>query len=489
MRHYGKFLNGLVAVAMLFLFQIASAQSLRTGYFMDGNMFRYRINPAVMSERGHFSIPVLGGVGITTEGNIGFGDIFYESPLKNDEYVFFTNNSVNTEDFLSRLEKSNDISMNMDITLLSAGFHAFGGYNTFDIGLHSRMAMNVPYDILRFMKVANPMLEAFANNRIPDKDMGASNFDAGNLMFNTKNYVDISLGHSRAINEHLNVGARAKVLLGLGYANTEFDKMNIEYNNIDSWSIESHGTADVALGGDFKYEQRELNGISQNVVVGYRGAKFDVQGLGFGVDLGATFDFSDILLDGLTASASLNDLGFIRWNGASSAEIDGDKYSFAGFNRLGVIMGTESIDEQIDDLTKDLGDLISMRERECKDVTTGIGANLNLGLEYAMPFYKKLSVGALYSHCFDDVYSYDYTSLVLTVSPLSVFDLAVSTTFADYGTRFGAMANFHFTGLSFFLGTDCMLSKLSDSKYPLPNDNMNANLTLGVNISFSKFKK
>ena len=214
-----------------------------------------------------------------------------------------------------------------------------------------------------------------------------------------------------------------------------------------------------------------------------------VPGIGFGVDFGAIYEFKDNLLDGLTLSASVNDLGFIRWKDAKSADIAGGEYSFGGFNRMGIIMGTESIDEQIDNLTEDLDDFIAMHETENENTTTGIGAKLNIGAEYAMPFYKKLSVGALYTHCFDDIYSYDQTSLVLTVSPLKVFDLALSSTFSDYGTRFGAMANLHFTGFSLFVGTDCFMSDLSDSDYPLPNENMNANVTFGVNISFPKFKK
>ncbi len=489
MRHLGFTIKSLAAMALLLVAQTMFAQSLRTGYFMDGNLFRYRINPAYMGERGYFSIPILGGTSVTTEGNIGFSNIFYDSPLANDEYVFFTHKSIDTKDFLSKLNSSNDIHMNMDMALLSAGFQAFGGYNTLDITMHSRISMNLPYDIFRFMKVANPMLDDLINGRLPNEDMGPGSFNASNILFNTRNYLDISLGHSRAINEHLNIGARAKVLLGLGYANVEFDRMNIEYDNIDRWSIESHGATDVALGGEFKYLEREVGGVNKNMVMGYRGAELGVQGFGLGVDLGATYDFSDILLDGLTVSASLTDLGFIRWNGIESADIAGDKYTFGGFNRLGIITGSESIDDQINDLTKDLGDFLALNESEGESVTSGLGAKLNIGAEYEMPFYKRLSVGALYTHCFDEFYSYDQTSLVLTVSPLNVCDFAVSSTFADYGTRFGAMANFHFTGFSFFVGTDCMLSDLSDSKYPFPNDNLNANVSLGVNIAFSKIKK
>ena len=64
MKHLRFFLRGFAAVAVMFYEQATFAQSLRTGYFMDGNMFRYRINPAQASERGHFSLPILGGLNV-----------------------------------------------------------------------------------------------------------------------------------------------------------------------------------------------------------------------------------------------------------------------------------------------------------------------------------------------------------------------------------------------------------------------------------------
>ncbi len=489
MKHFGFTVKGLLAVALMFAVQALFAQSLRTGYFMDGNLFRYRINPAHIGERGYFSIPILGGASITTEGNIGFADIFHNSPLGNNEYVFFTHNSVDTKNFLNGLNSSNDIHLNTDVTLLSAGFRALNGYMTLDFTLRSRVAMNLPYDLFRFMKVANPMLDDLINGRFPSEDMGATVFNAGNLKFNTRNYLDFSAGYAFAKNERLNLGFRVKAIAPIGYADVGFDQMTINYDNIDRWNIQAHGAADVAMGGGFKYDDRRINGVTEEIVMGHTGYEFDIYGFGLGLDLGFTYDLSDVLLDGLKVSGSLIDLGFIYWDDVLNAEMAGESYSFRGFNRLGVITGTESIDDQINDLTKDLGDFLAMREGDEKSFTTGLGTKLNIGAEYEMPFYKKMSVGALYTHCFDEFYSYDQTSLVLTVSPLSVCDFALSSTFAEYGTRFGAMANFHFTGFSFFVGTDCVLSDLSSSKYPFPNDNLNANISLGLNIAFSKSKK
>ena len=84
----------LVFVAVAFG---ASAQALRTGYFMDGNVYRYRLNPALQSTRNHVAIPVMGGIQVNTMGNVGVGSFLYDSPTNSDELVTFMHSSVSAD--------------------------------------------------------------------------------------------------------------------------------------------------------------------------------------------------------------------------------------------------------------------------------------------------------------------------------------------------------------------------------------------------------
>ena len=77
--------------------------------------------------------------------------------------------------------------------------------------------------------------------------------------------------------------------------------------------------------------------------------------------------------------------------------------------------------------------------------------------------------------------------LVINVSPLNVLDFAVSGRVGTYGAGFGAMANFHCPGFSFFIGTDCFMGKVS--KLLIPLENMNTSVSFGVNIALGKAKK
>lgn len=458
----------IAVVAMLVMVLGASAQALRTGYFLDGNLFRYRLNPALSGERGYFSLPVLGGININSTGNFGLSNFLYESPYNSNELVTFMHSSVSADEFLGNLESDNVMSMNLDFTLLSAGFKAFGGYNTVDVTLRSQTGMSLPYDMLRFMKV-----------------MGDNNYSFGDINMRTRNFVDLSLGHSRKINESLTVGARAKFLLGLAYADVKFDQMNLSMNR-NRWEIAARGEANIALGGAFAYSD-EKTASGKTVVNGYEDISAGLQGFGMGLDLGATYDFSELLTPGLVVSASLTDLGYVNWNKTAQASIaPEDSYVFDGFSQMGIHNDSEnaSIEDQWETTRDELEDFFALEDKGEGSVKSGLGAKLNLGVEYSMPFYDKLSAGLLYTHCFDDVFSYNQTSLMVSVSPLKILDFAVSGTFSDYGTGFGAMANLHCTGFSFFVGTDCFIGKVGKQYIPL--ENMNASVSFGVNIAFGK---
>lgn len=468
-RLYTGFRRLLSAAALLLLCASVNAQVLRTGYFTEGNVLRYRLNPALMSTRGHASIPVLGNMNIESTGNVGMGNFLYKSPFDNNKLVTFLHPGVDAADFLGKLDKDNRIAMNLDMTILSASFHAWGGFNSIDLTFRSSTGISLPYDMLRFMKVT-----------------GNGEYEFSDVNVHTRNFVDLSLGHARKINASLTVGARLKFLFGLGYADVAFDNMSIR-TSADRWEIMANGNADIAFGGRFTCSaDKSISGKS--MVDGYEDMAAGVNGFGAGVDLGAVYEFNTGVLDGLILSASLNDLGFISWSKAAHAAISPDApYVFDGFDNMGIHGGNNTLDEQWEVMRDDLEDFFALEDKGERSVTEGIGAKLNVAAEYKMPFYRRLSVGLLYTGCFDGPYTYNQGMLVINVSPLNVLDFAVSGRVGTYGAGFGAMANFHCTGFSFFIGTDCFMGKVSKQLIPL--ENMNTSVSFGVNIALGKAKK
>lgn len=459
-----------IIVMMVFALSLTTAQgqALRTGYFTDGNVLRYRLNPALMSTRGHVSIPVLGNINFETMGNVGMGNFLYNSTLNSDKLVTFMHPTVKTDEFLNSLESDNRILMNLDITLLSTAFHAWGGFNSVDLTVRSMAGVSLPYDMLRFMKVS-----------------GNGDYNFSDVNIHTRNFADLSLGHSRKISESLTLGARVKFLFGLGYADATFDNMSIKAS-ADRWEIMARGDADIALGGAFKHsKEKSVNG--KTMIDGYEDAAAGLHGFGAGVDLGAVYEFKKGALKGLSLSASVNDLGFISWSKSAHATISPEApYLFNGFDNMAIHGSNNTLDDQWEGMRDDLEDFFALEDKGTRSVTESIGAKVNVGAEYETPFYRRLSVGILYTGCFDGSYTYNQGMLAINISPLNVLDFAVSGRVGTYGAGFGAMANIHCQGFSFFIGTDCFMNKVGKQFIPL--ENMNANVSFGINIALGKAK-
>ncbi len=453
-------------LAMLFFALPMSAQNtLRSGYFLEGNSYRYRLNPAMMPERNFISLPVLGNLNMNTEGNVGLSHFVFDAPGGND-LVTFMHSSVGEDDFLGKLESDNVVRANFDVTLMSAGFYAFGGYNTVDLGFHSRSGMNLPYDMLRFMKV-----------------MGSDNYTIRDLNVASSNYVDIALGHSHKITEDLTVGARAKFILGLAYAEVMFDRMDISMSG-SRWLVNAKGKANIAMGGAFKHSSdRTVN--SKPAVSGYDDVAVGVNGYGFGVDLGVTYDFSNILTKGLKFSFAVNDIGFISWKNVAKAAVSPESpFEFNGFENIAIHDDTPgtNLEDQFDDLKEDLENFFTLEDKGQGGENSMLSATMNIGVEYRMPFYDRLSAGLLFSNRFDKVFPCRQLSLMLNVAPLKWLEMAVSGTVTNYGMGFGAVANIHCTGFNLFVGTDCFAGKVG--KQYIPVNDMNASVAFGINIPF-----
>ena len=466
-RHFFKSI-GVVAMLLLVSVVVSAQESLRTGYFLSGNLYRHKINPAMMNDQNYFALPFLGGASFNAAGDVGIDNFIFRDNA--GEKVTFMHSSVDADDFLNGIGNENKIMADIDMAILSAGFSAFGGYNTIDIGFHSRTGANVPYEMFEFMK---------------DLDYNRD-YSISDINILTRNYVDIAFGHSRKITRDLTLGARLKFILGLAYADVTLDKVDVVSNpHALKWSVYTQGEAKVSLGGEFKYsDTRMINGAY--AVNGYDDPSFGVNGFGMGVDLGAVYDLSNVLTKGLVVSASITDLGFMNWKKVAKAGITQDNpFEFDGFEYVKEHnVSPDDIDDQFNSLKDDLEEFVSFEDNGEGSESSSLAATLNLGVEYKMPFYDKLSAGLLYTNRFDGDYSFYKMSLMVNIAPVKWFEFAVSGTASTFGSGFGAMANIRFTGFNMFVGTDCFFSDLGE--YSMPAKDMNASISLGVSIPFGK---
>ncbi len=455
----------MVALAMTAAAPSAQAQGVRTGYFSDSYLYRHRMNPAMANESAYFSLPVLPNMNVNLASNFGVKDFIFK---QNDgTLTTFMNGDVSASDFLGGLKDNNKLIFDYDMTLVSVGFKAFGGYNTVELGAHASMGLNLPKDLFAFMK-----------------EMKNDHYDISDIEAKGRAYVNLDLGHSRQINDALRVGAKVKFLFGIAYADASFDKLTADLQN-DAWKMSLRGDAVIAGGGHFSVDK-------DGWVDGYDDFSVGMNGFGMGIDLGATYDMKD-LVDGLKLSAAITDLGFIRWKDCAKATAnEHNTYTFEGFSNMQMHPsedGTErpaytgTIDEQWNDIEDDLEHLTQFSDNGGKlsTETEALSATLTVGAEYELPIYKKVSFGALYTQRFGNLYGFAEGRINVNYAPSRAFDLSISGSAGSYGVGWGALANLHLPGFSIFLGSDCIYSGSFNSDF-VPLDDVNLNLTAGISF-------
>lgn len=209
----------------------ASAQALHSGYFLEGYTFRHQLNPAFSAERNYVSVPVLGNINVGTQGNVGVGKFLFP---RNGELVTFMHSSVSGSKFLDGLRETNRLNADINLAILSAGFKAWGGYNTIGINLRSNTNMTLPRDLFAFMKMGMSKSE--------------THYHMDNLGIQSNNYFEIALGHSRKINDKLDAGAKLKFLLGAANLSMKMNNMDVTLSE-NKWMIRADGEMNTSLKG------------------------------------------------------------------------------------------------------------------------------------------------------------------------------------------------------------------------------------------------
>lgn len=451
----------------------AQAQALRTGYFSESYIFRHQMNPALANDDGYVSIPILGAFGVGVGTNIGVKDIIYK---QNDgSLTTFMNSSVSSKEFHDNVTKNALLNFDLNTTLLSVGFKAGKSYNTIEVGLHTRAGVTVDKDLFYFMK-----------------DMSSNvTYDFSDTKATGMAWADVSYGYSRNITDDLRIGAKIKALLGIGYASADLDGSYAKFGS-NQWLVNNNGKLNIAGGGTMttKNNSTEMDG--------YDDFTPGLNGFGMAFDLGAVYSFEK-LVPGLSVSASITDLGWLKWD-CAKASADNELFEFDGFNNLkmhdnqGTVINGQngytdgSLDEQWERIEDDLEDMSHFNVvSQSEKINESIGATATVGVEYKLPVYRKISFGALYTQRISDVFKYNEGRLVFNYAPSRIFDLALSGTATNYGTGIGGLLNLHVPGFNLYVGIDHFYMGETNSDM-IPLEKCSEAFTLGMNITFGRPK-
>lgn len=440
--------KSVLAVALLSFSTAAMAQELQSGYFTDGYLYRHDMNPAIANERNYVSMPILGNLNLNVRGNVNLKNFLYNVDGRT---VTFMHPDVSADQFLKTVKDKNRLTQSLKLQIMSAGFKAWGGYNTIELNLKQNLNVAVPGDALRMLKEG-----------ITNKD-----YNIGNLGANAQAYMEIGLGHSHKIDEHWRVGGKVKVLIGAARMDANFDNTAVRIDANNGISTKVDGQIEANVKG-FEYQtdgDGNMNGMKIN------GA--GVGGAGLAFDLGAEYKLND----DWKFSLSFLDLGFISWNTNAVAKASGEWNS----NDYTYNFDTKKY-QKADGTEIDVKDIYQLKpEAGSKGKTKGLGATMHIGAEYTLPVYRPLTFGLLNTTRINGKYSWTEFRLSANIAPCKVFSAGINYAIGTYGSSFGWIANLHTKGFCLFVGMDHTLGKLAKQGIPLSS---NANVAMGINFPF-----
>lgn len=453
---------------------LAVAQDLNSAYFTDDYNYRHDMNPAFGNSQNYIAIPVLGNVDVKMQGNFGLGDILFKNPLTGYYNRTFMHPDVPVDEALAGFNRGkNKISADIGLTVLSAGFNAFGGYNTVEVRERTRMSMFLPYNLFEFAK-----------------DLRNKDYSFDDIGLRAQSFAEIAFGHSRQITEDLRIGGKFKVLLGVARADMNISGMTANFTG-DNWLVTSgNAEANINMKGiklvntssDYKGKR---GGTYEHVDFGETDVDgAGISGIGLGIDFGAEYR----VMEDLKVSAAILDLGFIGWNNNWLLKQRKGSFEFDGFHDIQINDNNGiSIDDQVNDYKDQISDFVSFDNKGDQGSSTSmLAATVNMGVEYQLPMYKPLSFGLLGQHHFEGDYSWTEGRLSANWTPLSWLNGGINVAVNSFCTSAGWVLNIHPNGFNFFIGMDHILGKQSKEFIPLSS---NASIAIGMNIAWGGNKK
>ena len=461
-----------VAGLLLCVANVGNAQFLRTSYFMEGSHYRQQLNPALTPGRGYINIPVLGSLNASVNSSsLGYQDVVDIIDNSEDGDYFMSS------DFINRLENTNNLNVNLSTDILSAGWYKGKNFWSFNVGVRNDIGASIPKSMFEFMRNMNGL-------SIYDWDRLANiNEQVGKQSLEVNSYAEVGVGFARNINRRLTVGVKVKALLGIGNLKLNINDITVKSNlsgyegllngeytmeQLENLRGSASINVDATLESSSKLiELQQENGYIDDVDFG----SFGFAGYGAAIDLGVSYK----LLDKLTLSASVLDLGFMNWdkkNTSIARAKANQSYDLTNPSDLSDFVDVVSSGEVLN------YDMLQMTVDETAEESrsTSLTSTVVVGAEYEL-LGDWLAVGALYTARFAKPETINEFTFSANIRPKNNFNLAVSySVLQGAGKTFGVAAKLG----PLFVGTDYMF---------LGKNTKNVNAYVGMSIPLSKQRK
>lgn len=364
-------LNILLFVAGLFGSGVMlTAQQNQTQYFMNFPQANL-LNPAFRpTSNVYISLPIISNTYISINNNmLSLSEMFQKVP-GSDSIMTIFHPEYDRDEFLKKLGKTGYLSTEINFQMLGFGFSVDNDWYI-DLSLTERVSASVyvPTDLFTLLLEGN---EGFVGSSI----------DLTGLGFEAMQYLESGIGISKNITDKLRVGGRMKILFGGGNIELQNDRLEIEVN--DDYSHTLNADMSLNISGPFSFYTNEDN-LIDSIAVGEDISDIDLamsfltgnKNRGMAFDIGAEYK----LFDNLSLSASIVDLGFIKWKNQTFNLEANSNFSFDGFDVSNVIDGDETFDEMMENFLDSLKNSFDFTDNS-DSYNTALPAKLYLGAMY-----------------------------------------------------------------------------------------------------------
>jgi len=371
-----------ILLVLLAVVAEAEAQHNQVMYYMNIPQ-NHLLNPARRpSNSVYIGLPVLSGIKVNTGNNFfGLSDIFVQDPLS-DSLITILHPNYDIDDFLSGLSQQNYVEASATIQTLGVGFNiGKDGYLFIDINERVEGNLVLPGDLFTLAFKGN---EGFAGSTI----------DLSSLSGEMQYFREAGIGFSTPLSNKFRIGFKGKMLFGIGSVSVDNKALAINVGEDYSHSFEADVTLNISAPltitedadqniETINFDKDALESTSQ--LVEYMSG---LKNLGFGFEVGAVYD----LTDRFSLSASVIDLGYIKWKDyVNNLNVKGE-FSFDGLDVTDVVNGDATLDELGQDLLDSLENSIEITHTE-DPFKTWLSPGVTFGGSYRLN--KTFSLGLL----------------------------------------------------------------------------------------------
>lgn len=444
---------------------IIRAQKVNSLYFLENTAMHTRMNPAMAPK--HSSVGLgMSNIALSMESDLAFSDLFF---LGSDgSLISFMHPDTDKALFLSNLGEVSGIGGSLNMEIMNVGIRIKQSYISFHSGIYMEMGLGMPKDFFRLFMLGM------------DANQTSTQFDLSPLQVNARAYNKTGLGFSTAIGKIFSLGVNLDYLSGLGDVNMSFDELSIHASD-RQWNVVSKGRMRYTGPKQLKFvydTDNYMEGIETEEGSDMNFMEFMSVGRGFSLDVGMTAK----PLAFLNLSASLCDLGYIRWN----KDYVQQAYSNETFSFTGLDMGGDFSENEEDE--NKLGDQFQALIRMSQDASTAsfvsrLTGKLNLGAEAGI-LDNRLSLGILSQTAFSDQgLVYQDFMLAANFKPGSMLQTALTYSLLHGKmSSFGAALNLKLAFINLFMAADFIPTIYSPQMIPVNNSRFN--LQTGLNVMF-----